>query len=130
MVFAMENLKSTKELLEVYYKGFADKKGWETVISDDFSFTGGDLTGVAQTDGKSAYIEVINRFSRVFQAMRVKKMIIDGDEACVIGNYDFQFPNGKQINGDVVEIWKAKNGELASLTIFFDTLTFDKNTPR
>lgn len=126
----MENSKSTKQLLETYYKGFAQKKGWESVISDDFTFIGGDMTETKPTIGKDAYIEVINRFSQVFQSMRVKEMIVEGENACVIGNYDYRFPNGAKNNGDVAEIWKAKNGKLAQLTIFFDTLTFDKNTPK
>jgi len=125
----MPNSTSIKQLLKTYYKGFAQKHGWEEVISDDFKFTGGDMTKTAPTIGKTAYMEVINRFSRVFQTMRVKQMIVDGENACVIGNYDYVFPNGTSINGDVAEIWKAKNGKLDSLTIFFDTLTFDKNTP-
>lgn len=122
--------KSTKELLETYYKAFAQKQGWEVVIADDFKYTGGDMTKTVPTVGKTAYIEVIKRFSRVFQTMRVKQMIIEGENACVIGNYDFKFPNGVSLNGDVAEIWKAKNGKLDSLTIFFDSLTFDKNTPK
>lgn len=124
----MEN--ATKQLLETYYKGFAQKEGWESVISDDFKYTGGDMTKTAPAVGKAAYIEVIKRFSRVFQSMHVKEMIVDGEKACVIGNYDFKFPNGEVINGDVSEIWTAKDGKLTSLTIFFDTLTFDKNIPR
>jgi len=125
----MENSQKTKELLDTYYKGFAKKEGWESFIADDFKYVGGDMTNKEPIVGKSAYISVINRFSRIFQEMRVKKMIIQGDNACVIGNYNYQFPNGKKINGDVAEIWKAKDGKLTSLTIFFDTLTFDKNTP-
>jgi ketosteroid isomerase-like protein len=121
---------NTKELLETYYKGFAQKKGWESVISDDFKFIGGDMTKTTPLIGKSAYVEVINRFSRVFQNMHIKEMIIEGDKACVIGNYDYKFPNGVAINGDVAEIWTIKNGKLDSLTIYFDTLTFDKNTPK
>jgi len=126
----MGTSESTKQLLETYYKGFAQKQGWESVIADDFKFIGGDMTKTAPAVGKAAYIEVIKRFSRAFQTMRVKEMIIDGENACVVGNYDFKFPNGVSINGDVAEIWKAKNGKLASLTIFFDTLTFDRNTPK
>lgn len=126
----MENSKSTKALLEIYYNGFAKKEGWETVIADDFKYVGGDMTNRAPLMGKSEYIEIIGRYSKVFRQMRVKEMIVDGDKACVIGNYDYQFPNGKKINGDVAEIWTAKNGKLTSLTIFFDTLTFDKNTPK
>lgn len=26
----------TKELLDIYYKGFAEKANWESVIADDF----------------------------------------------------------------------------------------------
>jgi len=62
--------------------------------------------------------------------MRVKEMIVDGYRACVIGNYDYQFPNGNKVNGNVAEIWTVKDGKLASLTIFFDTLTFDRNIPK
>ena len=119
---------TTKEILETYYKGFAQKQGWETVISDDFKFIGGDMTKTEPIVGKQAYIDIIKRFSRLFQNMRVKEMIIDGDKACVIENYDYVFPNGKNINGDVATIWKVKNDKLDALTIFFDTLTFQVNT--
>ncbi len=122
----MKNL--TKELLETYYRDFAQKQGWETVISDDFKFVGGDMTKTDPIAGKQAYIDIIKRFSRLFQNMRVKEMIIDGDNACVIENYDYVFPNGKSINGDVATIWKIKDGKLDALTIFFDTLTFQANT--
>jgi ketosteroid isomerase-like protein len=124
----MENSNRIGQLLETYYEGFAQKKGWESVISDDFKFIGGDITKATPIIGKNAYIAVIQRFSRVFETMRVKKMIIEGESACVIGNYDFKFPNGIKLNGDVAEIWKEKDGKLDSLTIFFDTLTFDRNT--
>jgi ketosteroid isomerase-like protein len=122
-------MMTTKELLEIYYKGFAQKKDWDSVISDDFMFVGGDMINPNKTFSKPAYVEVIKRFSQLFTAMRVKEMIVEVDSACVIGNYDYVFPNGKSINGDVAEIWKVKNGKLDSLTIFFDTLTFLQNTP-
>jgi ketosteroid isomerase-like protein len=119
---------TTKELLEIYYKGFAEKKGWESVISDDFQFIGGDMTKTTPIVSKAAYIEVIKRFSQLFTSMRIKSMMVDGDKACVIGNYDYVFPNRQSINGDVAEIWKAKDGKLVSLQIFFDTLTFSVNS--
>lgn len=30
-----------KELLEIYYKGFAENANWESVIADDFEYVGG-----------------------------------------------------------------------------------------
>ena len=119
---------TTKDLLETYYKSFAQKDGWDSVLSDDFKFFGGDMTKTIPITGKAAYIEVIKRFSQLFTSMRVKEMIIEEDGACVIGNYDYVFPNGKSVNGNVAEIWKVKNGKLDSLAIFFDTLTFNINS--
>lgn len=55
-------------------------------------------------------------------------MIADGNQACVIENYDYVFPSGKSINGDVAAIWKVKDGKLDALTIFFYTLTFQINS--
>jgi len=115
---------TTKELLDSYYRDFAKKSGWESVIADDFKFVGGDMTKTTPTVGKQAYIEIIKRFSQLFTDMRVKEMIIEGDKAFVVGNYDYVFPTGKKINGDVAEWWKVKDGKLDSLTIFFDTLSF------
>jgi ketosteroid isomerase-like protein len=123
----MENNVKTRELLETYYKGFAEKANWENVIADDFEYVGGDMNNKQPVIGKQAYIEIIKRFSQRFEAMRVKEMIVEGDKASVIGNYDFVFPNGFKINGDVSENWTVKNGKLKSLTLYFDTLTFMMN---
>ena len=117
-----------EDLLKTYYKGFAEKSHWEDVIADDFRYVGGDMANSEALVGKQAYIEVIKRFSQVFSAMRVKEMIVQGDTACVIGNYDLRFSNGREINGNVAEIWTAKKGKLQSLTIYFDTLTFANNS--
>lgn len=117
----------TRQLLETYFKGLAQKKGWESVISDDFKFVGGDMTKTEPVLGKAAYIEVIRRFGQVFKTVRVKEMVVEGDRAFVRANYDYVFPNGKSMSGDVAELWKVKDGKLDSLTIFFDTHTFAVN---
>lgn len=87
-----------KELLETYYNGFAWKSGWSSVLSDDFTFVGGDITMTTR--------------------------IVAGDRACLLANYHYVFPKSEEINGDVAELWNARNGTLDSLTIFFDTHTF------
>ena len=119
--------QGTRQLLETYYTGFAQKANWEVTLADDFQYVGGDMNNTKPVVGKQAYIEIIKRFSQRFEAMRVKQMIIEGDKASVIGNYDFQFPNGHKINGNVSELWTIRNGKLQSLTLYFDTLTFMNN---
>jgi ketosteroid isomerase-like protein len=119
--------QATRQLLETYYKGFSEKSNWESVIADEFEYVGGDMNNTQPVVGKQAYIEIIKRFSQRFEAMRVKQMIVEGDKASVIGNYDFIFPNGFNINGNVSENWTVENGKLKSLTLYFDTLTFMAN---
>jgi len=63
---------TTKELLDIYYKGFAKKANWDVVIADDFQFIGGDMTKTQPMVGKEAYVQVIKRFSQLFQSMKVK----------------------------------------------------------
>lgn len=99
---------TTKQLLEAYYQGLSGNGGWETVLSDDFKFIGGNMLQATPVTGKPAYIEVLNRFSRVFENVRVKEMIIEGDNAAVIANYDLVFSNGTAVNGNVAEFWKVK----------------------
>ena len=116
---------TTKELLDAYYSGFAKKHGWEAVIADDFHFIGGDMTQTQPVIGKKAYMAVIDRFSKTFTNMRPTEIFTSADGAFVLANYDYVFPGGKSINGNVAELWKVKNGKLSSLTIFFDTKSFD-----
>jgi hypothetical protein len=60
--------------------------------------------------------------------MRVKDMMVLDERAFVLAGYDFVFPGGKNITGDVAELWKIKEGKLDALTIFFDTLSFRELT--
>ena len=82
---SMDSKESTRKLLEAYYTGFAAKASWEDTIADDFQYIGGDMNNTQPVVGKQAYIDIIKRFSQRFQSMRVKQMIIDGDQASVIG---------------------------------------------
>jgi len=115
---------NNKYLLDIYYNGLARKSEWESVIADDFQFVGGDMTNRKPIIGKQAYIDVIGRFSRLFTAMRVKEMFVHDQHAFVLAEYDYVFPNGKSLSGEVAEYWLIKNHTLAGLTIYFDTLTF------
>lgn len=126
----MDNQTTTRQLLEIYYKGFSENGNWERVIADDFEFVGGDMTIIEPLIGRQNYIDVIKRFSQVFTSMRVQEMIVQDNHACVIGRYDFRFLNGRKINGTVAELWAAKNGKLQTLTIYFDTLTFANNSQK
>ena len=106
-----------KELLEIYYKGFAQKQGFESVLADDFVFVMNDKEPLI---GKMAYLEMYKRFSPTYRTMCVSRSIIENENACVIASYDWILPSGETQSGNVVEIWKAENGLLKELKIYFN----------
>lgn len=106
-----------KELLEIYYKGFAQKSGWEQTLADDFVFIMNDGEPLL---GKATYVEMCKKFSQTYQTMRVNQTIIEGNNAFVLGNYDWILPSGDIKSGNVAEIWKAENGFLKELKIYFN----------
>jgi ketosteroid isomerase-like protein len=108
------------DLIGVYYEGIARKSGWETPMADDIRFS--SPTGVIE--GKQAYIENNNRFLKAVKSATRLKTIIDRDTACVWMSYDFVSSRGAEMTQDVCEIWKEKDGRLASYTIYFDTAAF------
>ena len=110
---------TTQMLIDAYYDGLARRNGWDEALADDFAFTGANPGNDAR--GKAAYAEVIRQFLRMFETVAVKQSIVDGQKACVVATYDAVSPSGKKTKFDVAEIWAAKDGRLASLSIYFDT---------
>jgi len=117
---------NTQALLHTYYQGLARKEGWDSTLAEDFRFIGGDKTKPAPQVGKANYIQIIQRLSRLFTGVRVLKSFVDGDEAFVLATYTWTFPHGFTVEGAVAELWKIQDGKLQELTIFFDTLSFDR----
>jgi ketosteroid isomerase-like protein len=110
---------NTQTLIDTYYAGLAKRGGWDAALADDFAFTAGNAGNGSQ--GKASYAEVLRQFGRMFDSVDVKHSIVDGDHACVIASYGAISPSGSRRVFDIAEVWKARDGKLASLTIYFDT---------
>jgi ketosteroid isomerase-like protein len=117
----MENSKTTKELLNKYYESLSRKGEWSSLLSENFLLTG---TVAKETRGRDAFVN--NMFFKLVKGLKVKTMIIEGESACAVVNYDLVSPKGKSLSCDVAEIWKVKNGKLDSTAIYFDTDAFQK----
>jgi len=110
---------TAQTLIDAYYTGLAKRAGWDVPLADDFAFTGG--TAGSGSQGKAAYGEVLRQFGRMFESVTVARSIVDGEHACVIATYGAISPSGNRRTFDVAEVWTVRGGELASLTIYFDT---------
>lgn len=115
---------TTRELLETYYRGLANKKGWDSVLAEDFQFVGGDMTRTEPIIGLDSYRQILSRFSSLFTGFQIQTMLPENGQAFVLVTYDYVFPNGKKFSGKVAEYWTIQKDRLQSLTIFFDTLNF------
>ncbi len=122
MSVIMADSNMTKELLDRYYDRLTKRGDWGSLLSDDFLMTG---TVVKESRGREAHMN--NNFFRGVLGLKVKNMIIEGDSACAIVNYDLVSPKGNRFDADVAEIWKARGGKLISIAVYFDTAYFQKS---
>ncbi len=117
----MGRLTTTKDLLNKYYERLSGKGDPAPLLSENFLLTG---TVAKETKGRDAYLG--NMFFKLVKSLKIKSMIIDGERACVVVNYDLVSPKGDTLSCDVAEIWEVKEGKLDSLAIYFDTIAFQK----
>ena len=112
---------TAKELLSEYYERLSGKGDLTQLLSENFLLTG---TVTKETKGRDAYLD--SMFFKLVESLKVKSMIIDGESACVVVNYDLVSPKGDTLSCDVAEIWGVRDGKLDSIAIYFDTAAYQK----
>lgn len=117
-----ETRPTMKELLEEYYRGLLKRGGWGHLLSEDFLLSG---TVAQESRERNAYVN--NSFFKMVKGLKVKEMIASGESAFALVSYDLVSPKGKNFSSEVAELWKARNGELVAVAIFFDTAGFAKS---
>ncbi len=116
------NVSETKELLNKYYEGLSRKEGWPFLLTEDILLSG---TIAKESKGKKAFVN--NNFFKLIRSLKVKEMIVENESGFALVSYDLVSPKGKSFLSDVAEIWKVKDGKLASLAIYFDTAVFQQS---
>ena len=116
-----ETVPTTRELLEEYYRGLSKKGAWGHLLSEDFLLSG---TVTQEIKGRDIYVN--NNFFKLVKGLKVKELMASGEKAFALVNYDLVSPKGKSFSSEVVEFWRAKDGELVSVAIYFDTAAFSR----
>jgi ketosteroid isomerase-like protein len=116
---------TTKGIIQGYFDSLKQTRGWEAFLADGMAFTS-FVTPIKQVAGKSAYLESTSRFFSMITAMEVKDLIVDGDGACAFTRYQLQPPGGLAFESHVAEVFKVKDGKIASLEIYFDSAPYPK----
>lgn len=115
----------TRETIENYFRALKQKKGWDSFLSDDMTFTS-FTTPVKRIAGRAAYLESTRRFYSTITSLEVKELLIDGNRACALTRYELQPPGGPAFGSDVAEVFGVRDGKITSFDIYFDSTPFPK----
>src|SRR5215471_14346249 len=116
----MRSMTNDAKSVALEYIEACGRKDYETVsrlLSPTMIFAG---PGNAVT-GAAPYLAVLRRLGPVWVRSDVKKVFVDGHEVCVIYDFVTDTPAGAV---PIVEWLRVEDGRIASVTLFFDRLTF------
>lgn len=115
---------TTRNIIESYFKALEDRKGWDSLLTDDVVFSSFTIPN-KQIAGKHAYIDATRRFFSMIQSFEVRGLIVEGSKACALTRYQLQGPHGV-FQSDVAEIYSVRGEKIDSLGIYFDSAPFPK----
>ena len=116
---------TTGQLVQHYFVALSRKRDWESFLAEDFAFTS-HTSPSRRLAGKDAYLAGTQRFFSMVSGLEVKHLVVDGANACALTRYELRPPAGPAFHSDVAELFVVKDGEIASLDIYFDSAAFPK----
>ena len=95
---------------------------WQDNLFENVAFC--DASGKLNAQGREAFIQSFSGFLRAVDKVLLKQLIVEGPNAAAVVSYDYVNPSGGHLHQDDAEVWKVENGQIVSLTIYFDITEF------
>jgi len=112
----------TKDVIQRFYDGLARKDSSWHNLAESVAFA--DASGKLGARGREAFIGSFSGFLRAVDQVQLKQLIVEGTNAAAVVSYDYVNPAGGRLHQDDAEVWKIENGQIVSLTIYFDITEF------
>lgn len=113
----------TNEVVQRFYDGLARKdSSWQDNLAEGVAFS--DASGTLSAHGREAFIQSFTGFLRAVEQVRLQQLIVEGPNAAAVVSYDYVNPAGGRLHQDDAEVWTVENGQIISLTIYFDITEF------
>jgi len=113
----------TREVVQHFYDGLARKDGsWQDNLTEGVAFS--DASGKLSAQGREAFIQSFSGFLRAVDKVELQQLIVEGPNAAAVVSYEYVNPAGGRLHQEDAEIWKVDNGQIVSLTIYFDITEF------
>ena len=116
---------TTRDTIQGYFSDLKQKTSWDSFLSDDVKFTS-FTTPNKRVRGRAAYLEATKRFYSMITALEVRDLLVDGQKACALTQYELQPPGGAAFRSDVAEVFEVRDGKITSFEIYFDSSPFPK----
>lgn len=116
---------TTKATIDGYFGSLKEKKGWESFLADDMVFTS-FTSPIRQIKGRAAYLESTKRFYCGIITFEVRELLVDGEKACALTQYQLQRPGMPAFESNVAEVFRVRDGKIISFDIYFDSAPFPK----
>lgn len=116
---------NTREIVDKYYAtvNAGDWDSWLTLFDDNVVIDeqlAGHVEGIGILRG--AIDGMKTGYSKFFN--RPKRVVVDGDQACVVSHIEAANAKGVPIDAEVANYFKIENGKIAYMANFHDTVPF------
>jgi ketosteroid isomerase-like protein len=113
----------TRELVQNFYASLAARDTrWHDHLADAVDFS--DASGRLRAQGREAFIQAFTSFVRSVRSIELRQLIVEGAAAAAVVGYNYRNPSGDVLHQEDAEVWKVEEGEVVSLTIYFDITEF------
>ena len=114
---------ATTDIIRRFYESLASKTdAWQRDLADDVVFA--DASHQLHAEGREAFIQSFTGFLRAVERVRLRQLIVEGNDAAAVVSYDYVSPSGAKLQQDDAEVWTMAEGKVAALTIYFDITEF------
>ena len=113
----------TKGVVQRFYEGLARKdSSWQDSLAEGVAFS--DASGKLGAQGREAFVQSFSGFLQAVERVQLRQLIVEGPNAAAVVGYDYVNPAGGRLHQDDAEVWKIEDGQVVSLTIYFDITEF------
>lgn len=114
---------STKQTIESYFAALQAEDEWKHHLAEEVEFTN-HAAPVRSVAGREAVVDSTSGFYGMIKTVEVRNLIVDGNKACALTQYELRPPVGDPFTSDVAEVFTVENGKISTFSIFFDSAPF------
>ncbi len=116
---AFDSMSTTKEIVSAYFERARarDYAGLRALLDDDLRFEGPIETFV----GPEMLVVTLRRFAKITASVALRRVFVDGDDACVIYDVVTNTPIGES---PMAEWLQTRGGKIVHIRVYFDSQPF------